>query len=74
MGYTIKYKYYRSTKKAARYKAKMSNTSYTYTNTTGDKDTKYYYKARVQVIDKDGNLLAQTALKQCRFACRKWVK
>lgn len=74
LGYTVKYKFYRSTKKSKGYKAVLTKTSKTYTNTKGVKGTKYYYKARVQVFDKDGKLVAQTELKQCRYASRTWTK
>ena len=74
MGYTVKYKYYRSTKKASKYQAKKTKTTRSFTNTAGKKGTKYYYKARIQVYDKDGKLVAQTALKQCKYAARTWTK
>ena len=74
MGYTVKYKYYRSTKKASKYQAKITKTTKTFTNTAGKKGTRYYYKARIQVYDKDGKLVAQTALKQCKYAARTWTK
>lgn len=74
MGYTVKYKYYRSTRKASKYQAKITKTTKSFTNTSGKKGTKYYYKARFQVYDKDGKLVAQTALKQCRYAARMWSK
>lgn len=74
LGYTVKYKFYRSTKKSKGYKAVLTKTSKTYTNTKGVKGTKYYYKARVQVFDKDGKLVAQTELKQCKYASRTWTK
>ncbi len=70
LGYTVKYKFYRSTKKAASYKAKLEVTNRTYTNTTGKKDTKYYYKARVMVYDAQGALVTKSELKQCKYACR----
>lgn len=74
LGFTVKYKFYRSTKKASKYTAKVTKTSKTYTNTSGIKGKKYYYKARVQVFDKDGKLLTQTSLKQCKYASRTWSK
>ena len=74
MGYTVEYKYYRSTKKASKYQAKITKTTKTFTNTAGKKGTRYYYKARIQVCDKDGKLVAQTALKQCKYAVRTWTK
>ena len=70
LGYTVKYKFYRSTKKAAAYTAKVEKTEKTYTNTTGKKGTRYYYKARVMVYGADGQLAAKTALNQCKYACR----
>ncbi len=70
LGYTVKYKSYRSTKKAKGYKARIEGTGKTYTNTNGKKGTKYYYKARVMVYDSQGTLIAKTALTQCKYACR----
>ena len=70
LGYTVKYKFYRSTKKSSGYKAKLEKAGKTYTNTTGKKGTRYYYKARVMVYDAQGNLIAKSALKQCKFATR----
>ena len=73
-GYTVKYKFYRSTKKSAGYKAVLTKKAPTYFNTYGKKGTMYYYKARVMIYDKDGNFVAQTALKQCKYASRLWTK
>ena len=73
-GYTVKYKFYRSTKKSAGYKAMKTGKSGIYINTYGKKGTMYYYKARVMIYDKDGNFVAQTALKQCKYANRLWTK
>ena len=70
LGYTVKYKFYRSTKKSASYKAMLEKAEKTYTNTTGKKGTRYYYKARVMVYDTEGNLIAKTALTQCKYATR----
>ena len=73
MGYTVKYKYYRSVKKSSKYAAKITKKSSTYINTKGKKGTKYYYKAKVLVYD--GNkLIAQTELKQCSYGVRRWSK
>ena len=44
-----------------------------YINTKGTKATRYYYKLRVAVYNKDGKLIAQTALKQCKYATRIWT-
>ena len=73
-GYTVKYRFYRSTKKAAGYKAAVTKKTSTYTNTSGKKGTKYYYKVQVRVYDANGKLTAKTALKQCRYAARVWSK
>ena len=73
-GYTVKYKFYRSTKKASGYKAMLTSTSGKYTNTIGKKGTMYYYKLRVMVYDANGNLVTQSALKQCKYANRLWTK
>ena len=73
-GYTVKYKFYRSTKKSAGYKAMLTKKAPTYYNTYGKKGTMYYYKARVMIYDKEGNFVAQTALKQCKYANRLWTK
>ena len=70
LGYTVKYKFYRSTKKASGYKAKFETAGKTYTNTTGKKGIRYYYKARVMVYDSDGTLIAKSALTQCKYATR----
>ncbi len=73
-GYTVKYKFYRSTKKSAGYKAVLTKKAPSYVNTYGKKGTMYYYKARVMIYDKNGNFVAQTALKQCKYANRLWTK
>ena len=73
MGYTVKYKFYRSTKKASKYKAIKTKTSNSYISTKGKKGTKYYYKAKVMVYDGK-KLVAQTALKQCSYGARRWSK
>ena len=73
-GYTVKYRFYRSTKKAAGYKAAVTKKTAAYTNTGGKKGTKYYYKVQVRVYDADGKLAAKTALKQCKYASRIWTK
>ena len=69
-GYTVKYRFYRSTKKSANYKSAITKKTTTYTNTTGKKGTKYFYKVQVRVYDESGKLAAKTALKQCKYACR----
>ena len=70
-GYTVEYKFYRSTKPRANYgTARMVKTENVYTNTTGTKGVRYYYKAMIQVKDAEGNIVATTPLSQCKYACR----
>ena len=73
MGYTVKYKFYRSTKKSSKYAVKATKKGSIYINTKGKKGTKYYYKAKVMVYDGK-KLVAQTALKQCSYGARRWSK
>lgn len=72
-GYTVKYKFYRSEKKASKYVAKATKAGKTYINTAGKKGTKYYYKAKALVYDGD-KLVGQTVLKQCKYGVRTWSK
>ena len=74
LGYTVKYKFYRSEKKSKQYRATLTKSSKVYTNTQGEKGRRYYYKARVMVYDENGTLIAKTALKQCKYATRVWSK
>ena len=73
MGFTVKYKYYRSVKKASKYKALKIKDNTVFVNTEGKKGTKYYYKVRIAVYD-GGRLICQSALKQCSYAQRIWIK
>ena len=72
-GYTVKYKFYRSEKKASKYVAKATKAGKTYINTAGKKGTKYYYKAKALVYDGD-KLVGQTVLTQCKYGARTWSK
>ena len=72
-GYTVKYKFYKSTKKDSKYKAVKTKNAGSYINTSGKKGTKYYYKAKVLVYDGK-TLAAQTELKQCSYGVRTWSK
>ena len=74
LGFTVKYRFYRSTKKAASYKSTVTKKTASYTNTSGKKGTKYFYKIQVRVYDENGKLVAKTALKQCKYASRVWSK
>lgn len=73
-GYTVKYKFYRSDRKTSKYVSMITKTENTYINTTGKKDAKYYYKAKLMIYDNEGNLTAQTELKQCRYGKRIWTR
>ena len=73
MGYTVKYQFYRSTKKTAGYKVIKTKTTNTFTNTKGTRGTKYYYKARVLVYDGK-TLVAKSELRQCGWGSRTWTK
>ena len=72
-GYTVKYKFYKSTKKASKYTAAKTKDTNTYINTAGKKGTKYYYKAKAMVYSGD-TLVGQTVLKQCKYGVRTWSK
>ena len=74
LGYTVKYKFYRSTKKSSGYKATVTKNVPLYINTVGRDGVMYYYKANIMIYDKDGELIAQTAIKQCKYANRRWSK
>ncbi len=73
MGYTVKYQFYRSTKKTSGYKLLKTKTTSSFTNTKGKKGTKYYYKARVLVYDGK-TLIAKSELKQASCGVRIWTK
>ena len=73
MGFTVKYKYYRSVKKASKYKALKTKTAKSFVNTKGKRGTKYYYKVKAVVYDGD-KVISQSTLKQCKYAVRKWTK
>ena len=73
LGYTVKYQFYRSTKKNAGYKVIKTKAANTFTNTKGTKGTKYYYKARVLVYDGK-TLVARSGLRQCSWGSRTWTK
>ena len=74
LGFAVKYRFYRSTKKSASYKSAITKKVASYTNTSGKKGTKYFYKVQVRVYDENGKLVAKTALKQCKYAARTWFK
>ena len=73
-GYTVKYKFYRSEKKSSGYTQRLIKMENRYLNTIGKKGTKYYYKAKLQVYDTDGNLIVSTGLQSCKYGMRTWNK
>lgn len=70
LGYTVKYQFYRSTKKDAGYKLFKTSSKNSFISTKGTKGRKYYYKARVLVYD-GSKLVARSALKQCSYGARR---
>ena len=73
MGYTVKYRFYRSEKKSAGYKALATKKSNTFVSTRGTQGKKYYYKVKVLIYD-NGKLIAQTKLGQCSYSAKRWDK
>ena len=70
-GYTVEYKFYRSTKSNAKFgTAKVVKAENTYLNTSGKKGTRYYYKAKLVVKNAEGEVVATTPLTQCLYATR----
>ena len=70
LGYTVKYQFYRSTKKTAGYKLLKTSSKNSFISTKGTKGRKYYYKARVLVYD-GSKLVARGALKRCSYGARR---
>ena len=70
LGYTVKYQFYRSTKKDAGYKLLKTSSKNSFISTKGTKGRKYYYKARVLVYD-GSKLVARSALKRCSYGARR---
>lgn len=70
LGYTVKYQFYRSTKKDAGYKLLKTSSKNSFISTKGTKGRKYYYKARMLVYD-GSKLVAKSALKQCSYGARR---
>ena len=70
LGYTVKYQFYRSTKKTAGYKLRKTSSKNSFISTKGTKGRKYYYKARVLVYD-GSKLVDRSALKQCSYGARR---
>ena len=68
-GYTVTYKFYKSTKKGSAYKNTVNKTTNTYTNTNPVKG-KNYYKVKLVVKNADGTVVATTPLTQCKYGVR----
>ena len=68
-GFTVKYKFYKSTKKSSGYKNTVNKTTNTYTNTNPVKG-KNYYKVKLVVKNADGTVVATTPLTQCKYGVR----
>ena len=70
LGYTVKYKFYRSTKKTSGYILRATRKGNTYTNISGKKGTKYYYKVKVYVYDKNGKVVTSSSLSSSGIGSR----
>ena len=68
-GYTVTYKFYKSTKKSSGYKNTVNKPTNTYTNTNPVKG-KNYYKVKLVVKNADGTVVATTPLTQCKYGVR----
>ena len=68
-GYTVTYKFYKSTKKGSGYKNTVNKAAKTYTNTNPVKG-KNYYKVKLVVKNADGAVVATTPLTQCKYGVR----
>ena len=68
-GFTVEYKFYKSTKKSSGYKNTVNKTANTYTNTNPVKG-KNYYKVKLVVKNADGTVVATTPLTQCKYGVR----
>ena len=68
-GFTVEYKFYKSTKKGSGYKNTVNKTTNTYTNTNPVKG-KNYYKVKLVVKNADGSVVATNPLTQCKYGVR----
>ena len=68
-GFTVEYKFYKSTKKSSGYKNTVNKAANTYTNTNPVKG-KNYYKVKLVVKNADGTVVATTPLTQCKYGVR----
>lgn len=65
MGYTVKYRFYRSTKKSSGYKTLTTQNKDLIVSTKQKKGKKYYYKVKVLIYDGK-KLVAQSTLKSLK--------
>lgn len=70
MGYTVKYKYYVSRKASSGYELKSTKSSKTYTYKKGKLYRKYYFKVKIFVYNDEDEIVAKTALSDCRSSNR----
>lgn len=70
MGYTIKYKYFVSRKASSGYELKSTKSTKTYTYKKGKLYRKYYFKVKIFVYDDEDEIIAKTALSDCRSSNR----
>lgn len=73
LGYTVKYKFYRSTSKNGTYSYKFTSDG-TYTNTGGTKGKMYFYRIKAVIYDANDEVVAETKIKDCKYASRKFGK
>lgn len=73
LGYTVKYKFYRSTSKNGTYSYKFTSNE-AYTNTAGTNGKTYFYRIKAVVYDANNNVVAETKIKDCKYASRKFGK
>ena len=73
LGYTVEYKFYRATSKNGTYSYKFTSDE-AYTNTAGTKGKTYFYRIKAVVYDADNNVVAETKIKDCKYASRKFGK
>lgn len=74
LGYTVKYKYYRSTKKTTGYSLMKETKNSTYKNTAGKKGQKYYYKVAIEVTDPCTDVIYKSSIKSQTPASRTFRK
>ncbi len=75
-GYTVKYDFYRAESftvpdnSAYKLTKVVGKDEPWYLNTSAVKGKRYFYKVVAKAYDADGNLIGETALEDCKYACR----